>query len=357
MSTEASAPVPAAVPVRAARRWWWTGDLRAARVLRYAFGVSTAAVVSFALAWPLYFLTPVLLAVFLSLPLPAPGLRQVGVMLGYVLVALGLGLCFTLFLLPYPLVYVPLLGVLLFRIYYLANRGGSLWLVLMSLLAVLMLPLLASTGEQLPSWFAFWFAFSSALSILMYAAAHWLFPDPVEAPRPPAKPRLHGYVPPAANAAFKSTAVILPLAVLFIAANWASQLLVLVMAAIFSLMPDLAKGKEAGLKSLISTLIGGFAALLVYWMIVAVPELHFFAALTLLAMLGFGAAIFSGRPNARYMGSAATTLIVLTSSVMADDAVFSDVFVTRVVLIAAATLYVVVAMRVLERFFPVARTG
>lgn len=336
----------------AGRPRWWTSDPQAARTLRYALSVSAAVVVSFALAWPLYFLTPVLLAVFLSLPLPGPNLRQLGAMLGYVLVAMGLGLCFTLFFLPYPLVFVSLLGLLLFRIYYLANRGGSLWLVLMSLLAALMLPLLANSDSRLAGWFAAWFAGSSALAIVAYAAAHWLFPDPVDAAKPPPKPRLHGYVPTAASAALKSTLVIWPLAILFIAADWSSQLLVLVMAAIFSMLPDLAKGREAGLKSLISTLIGGCAALLVYWAIVAVPQLPFFAVLMLLVLLGFGAGIFSGRRNARYMGSAATTLVVLTGSVMGEDAVFADVFATRVVLIAAATLYVVGALRLLERFFP-----
>jgi len=125
-----------------------------------------------------------------------------------------------------------------------------------------------------------------------------------------------------------------------------------VMAAIFSLMPDITKGRQAGTNSLISTLIGGLAALLFYWAIVAVPEYHFFVTLVLLVTLVFGRAIFSGRANASYMSSAATTLIVLIGSVMGDDASFTDVFVTRLVLIFAATLYVVLALRALNDLFP-----
>lgn len=350
MSTEALAAPPA---VPAARRRLWTQDLRSARVLRYAFGVTAAVAVSFAFAWPLFFLTPVLAAVFLALPTPAPSARQVMRMLSNALLATAFGLGFTLFLLPYPLVYVPMLGLALFHIYYLLNRGGSMWLVLMALLGILILPMLANLGNQLPTVFAGWFAWSCALAIGVYALAHQLFPNPQAGPpMPPKRPRPQGYVPQAARAALKSTAVILPLAVLFITLDLASQVLVLVMAAIFSLMPDLSKGRQAGTNSLISTLLGGATALLVYWAIVAVPEFHFFVALMLLITLLFAAAIFSGRPRASYMSSAATTVIVLIGSLMGDDANFSDVFITRLVLIFAATSYVVAALHLLNQLFP-----
>lgn len=335
---------------RLARRLAWTRDLRTARILRYAFGITAAVLVSFAFAWPLFFLTPVLAAVLLGTPLPAPGLTQVGRMLVDLFMAVSLGLAFTLFLIPYPLVYVPLLGLTLFWIYYALNRGGSIWRVLMSLIAVLILPLLGNSGDGLPMAFAGWFAWSGGLAIAVYLLAHTLFPDPEsDAPRPAKKPRLRGYVPAAADAALRSTLVTLPLAVAFIALNWASQALVLVMVAVFTLMPDLTKSRAAGIKSLTSTLIGGLSALLIYWLIVAVPDLHFFALVMLVVMLSFALAIFSGGPRAAYMGSAATTVIVLIGSVMGEDVSFTDVFLTRVLLIAVATLYVVVALGLMQR--------
>ena len=362
MSTEAAAvsvPAPAPDPAVAATggsargsgRLSWTRDLRTARILRYAFGITVAVLVSFAFAWPLFFLTPVLAAVLLGMPLPGPGLKQVGSLVVDLGAAVFLGLAFTLFLIPYPLVYIPLLGLVLFRIYYSLNRGGSLWRVLMVLIAVLILPLLGNSGDGLPMAFAGWFVWSGGLAIGFYLLAHTLFPDPEAAPRPPRKPRLRGYVPAAANAALRSTLVTLPLAVVFIAQNWASQVLVLVMAAIFTLMPDLAKSRAAGVNSLTSTLIGGLAALLVYWLIVAVPELYFFGLVMFVVMLSFARAIFSAGPRAAYMGSAATTVIVLIGSVMGEDASFTDVFLTRMLLIAAATGYVVLALGLMQRWW------
>ena len=353
MSTDAALPVVA--PVRPESNRWlsWTGDLHTARVLRFASGVTAAMAIAFASAWPLFFLTPVLTAVFLSLPTAGPSNAQVLGLVVRALAAMVLGLVFTLFLLPYPLVYVPLLGLVLFHIYYLINRGGSMWLVLMALLAILILPMMANVADQAATVFAGWFAFSCVMAIAFYAAAHKLFPNPPGGPAlPPKKAMARGYVPQAANAALKSTVVILPLAILFITLDLSSDVLVLVMAAIFSLMPDITKGRQAGTNSLISTLIGGLAALLFYWAIVAVPEYHFFVTLVLLVTLVFGRAIFSGRANASYMSSAATTLIVLIGSVMGDDASFTDVFVTRLVLIFAATLYVVLALRALNDLFP-----
>ncbi len=168
--TEVAAEVPAAVGKR--RRRLWTSDLRTARVVRFAAGVTAAAAISFVFNWPLFFLTPVFTAFFLSLPLPAPTLRQVLQNAFYVLVAFALGVVFTLFLLPYPMVYVPALGLVLFRICYLANRGGPLWLVLVSLIAVLLLPMLGMVHDVLASGVAFYFVWSSFLALVFLFLAH-----------------------------------------------------------------------------------------------------------------------------------------------------------------------------------------
>ena len=88
-----------------------------------------------------------------------------------------------------------------------------------------------------------------------------------------------GYSAPAAAFALKSTIVALPIAIVFIANNWTSQILVMVFAAIFTLSPNLDKGKEAGMNSIKSTLIGGGVAFFVYWALVAVPEYHFLVLL------------------------------------------------------------------------------
>ena len=169
-------------------------------------------------------------------------------------------------------------------------------------------------------------------------------------PRPPGfRP---GYSRPAAQAALKSTLVIWPLASLFIVFNLTDYLLVLIFAAIFILEPELSKGREAGWKALVSTVLGGAFAWLFYWLIVAVPEYHFYIVLTLYTSLVFGMNIFSAKPTAKYYGSAMVALLILVNGSMGADADFSQLFVQRIVLIVLTILYIVFVLKALDCYWP-----
>jgi len=333
----------------------WTRDLRTMRVFRFAFGVTLAMGIAFAGNWPLFFITPVLVSFLLALPLPALTLRQGAVNFLYVFVAFGIGLLFTLLLLPFPLVFVPALGLVLFHVYYLANRGGPPFLVVMILIAILILPILGLTLDVIATGFASAFAGSALLAIVLVWVAHGLFPDPSRGRLPTRPPRSRAYHAAAASMALKSTLVTLPLATAFFLFDWSSQLLVLVFSALFSLAPEVSKGKAAASKSMISTLIGGAAALLFYSLIVLVPEFHFFLALTLLVALLFAAVIFSDTPYAAYMSSAFIALVVLVGGSMGEDASITDKLITRVLLMSLAALYIVTALHFLN--WAVARRG
>lgn len=269
------------------------------------------------------------------------------------LFAFGVGYIFTMFILPHTVIYIPLLALALFHTYYHLNRGGSFWLVLMLLINLLLMPMLAGVYEGLAIGVVSGLVGSSWLTICLLWLSHYIVPD---APGGPAIPKPPGYQPgysaPAAEFALKSTVVALPIAVLFIANNWTSQILVMVFAAIFTLSPNLDKGKEAGSNSIKSTLIGGGVAFFVYWLLVAVPEYHFLVVLVFLASLGFGSAINSARPIAKYLPSAMVAMIILVNSSFGEDASFTDVFVKRILFISLAAIYVVTALRVLDAFWP-----
>ncbi|MFC1823588.1 DUF2955 domain-containing protein [Thermodesulfobacteriota bacterium] len=330
----------------------WTRDLRTARIVRYAVGVTVSVAIAFGLQWPLYFLTPIFTALFLAIPLPGPTLKQAFALFGYVVVAFAIGLIFTLFLLPYPLVFIIALGLVLFHIFYMVNRGGPVMLGLMSLIAVLILSMMGSAHEALAMMFALNFAWSSALAVFFYVLAHGMFPDPPGGqPTPGHGGFQRGYSRVAATTALKSTIAALPLAVLFIAAELTGEMLIMIYAAIYSMSPELSKGKAAGLKSLASTLIGGLAAMMLFWLMVAVPEYHFFIVLMLLAALIFGANIFSEKSLAKYLPSAFIALLILIATSMGEGVSFTGKFISRVILISAATLYVVGVMSLLDEVF------
>ena len=327
-------------------------DPAAVRALRFAVGVTLAVALAYGIEWPLSFLLPVLTAVILGLPLPMPSLTAGLRNMLYTLVAFGIGLAFSLFFLSYPLVYLLVLGLVLFHLYYYLNRGGSFWLTLMSMLAILMLPMLANTHEGLASGLALGFVGTSWLTMGMIWLAHLLVPDPAAAKMPKPPGFQAGYSQPAAQLALKSTLVIWPLASLFIVFDLMDFLLVMIFSALFILKPELSKGKEAGLNSLVSTVLGGVCAWFFYWLIVAVPEYHFYIALTLFTALVFGMNIFSTRPSAKYFGSAFTALLILVNGSMGEGAEFTQLFVQRIALIVLAVLYIVAVLKVLDSYWP-----
>ena len=308
------------------------------RIIRLALGVTISVALAYGIEWPLSFLFPVLTAVFLSLPLPMPSLAGGLRNMLHSLLAFGIGLVFSLFFINYPLAYLMMLGLVLFHLYYYLNRGGSFWFTLMSMLAILLLPMLANTNEGLATGIALGFVGTSWLTMIMVWIAHLLVPDPIRGKLPPRPGFQPGYS---------------PLASLFIVFDLMDFLLVMIFSAIFILKPELSKGREAGQNSLISTVLDGLVAWVFYWLIVAVPQYHFFIVLMFFTTLIFGMNIFSGKPTAKYYGSALSALLVLVNSSMSGDADFSALFLQRIGLIVLAVMYIIAVLKVLDSYWPV----
>ncbi len=337
-----------------ARKALLLDDLRSVRIVRFGLGVALAMAIAFGFNWPLQFLLPVLTASLLGSKQPAPTSREGFNNILSIAAAFSLGLTFSLFALVYPLVYVPALGLVLFHIYYLVNRGGAAFFAIMLLIAVLLLPMLAQQADLLADGIATAFIGFGALAVGMQWLAHAILPDPLET-RPSAKRRggfQSGYSAAAAQNAMKSTLVVLPVATVFIAAHWSSQALVIIFIAVYSVAPLLRVSKQDTLYKFLANVLGGCAALLFYWLLVAVPEYYFLIALSLLSALVFGSVMFSDKSTAPYYSSAFSTLLVLIATSMGEGADFGANFWIRVRLVAIAGLYVVGALSVLEHVWP-----
>lgn len=329
-----------------------TKDQISVRSLRFAVGVTISVALAYGINWPLAFLFPVLTSVLLSLPLPMPSLEAGLRNMLYTLLAFALGLIFSIFFLKFPIAYLLMLGLVLFHLYYFLNRGGSFWFTLMSIVAVLVLPMLSNTHNGLAYGLSMGFVGSSWLTVLMVWFSHVLVPDP-QAAKFPKKPGFQAvYSPIAASKALKSTAVVFPIASLFIVFDLSDYLLVMIFSAIFILKPELSEGREAGRNSLISTLLGGLCAWVFYWLIVAVPEYHFYIVLMLLTTLLFGMNIFAGKARSKYYGSAFIALLILVNGSMAEGANFTELFLARIILIVLAVIYIVAALKVLDSYWP-----
>jgi len=321
------------------------------RMLRFAFGVTFSCALAYGINWPLAFLMPVFSAMLLAMPLPKPSLSASFNNMMSTLKAFAIGLAFSLFFLQFPIAYLLMLALVLFHLYYYLNRGGSFWFTLMSMIAILVLPMIANSHEGLAVSFSVGFVYSSWLTIAMIWLAHFVFPDPTFT-QFPVKPKYNNsYSKIAALTALKSTLVVFPIAAIFITYGLIDYLLVMIFSAIFILKPDLAQGKEAGKNSLVSTLLGGVFAWLFYWLIVAVPEFYFYLLLLFTTTLFFGRHIFSGSNMAKYYSSGFIALLVIVNSAMAADSNFNAILAQRILLISTATAYIISSLRVLERFW------
>lgn len=327
-------------------------DLQRARILRFSLGVSVAAAVAFAFQWPLFFLAPALTVFLLAHPPPGPPGHAAWRLGIAILVSFALGLVFAHILLPYPLVYVTFLSLALLRINYWVHLGGVRTHALLALIAILLLPMMTLKHQNLASGMLLSLSFlaSTGLAALAFLAATVLVPDPAgcntmlhSSHSKPADPYA------AKIAAIKSTLVLLPITVLFLSRGWASELLILIFVAIFSLSPQAASSRAEGSKFVTANLIGGAATLLFYWLMVAVPEYHFFVVLMMLATLAFGSMIFSPGPLGGFMMPACIALMVLIGGSMTEHTGYMDNILIRIVFISLAAIYVVFALAVWDR--------
>ncbi|MEW6993318.1 DUF2955 domain-containing protein [Colwelliaceae bacterium MEBiC 14330] len=325
-------------------------DVKAMRILRFAFGVTCACGFAYGINWPLAFLMPVFTAMILAMPLPKPSVKVSLNNMITTLVAFAIGLVFSLFFLQFPIAYLIALALVLFHLYYYLNRGGSFWFTLMSMLAILILPMIANSHEGLAISFSAGFVYSSWLTIGIIWLAHFVFPDPSFTQFPQRANYKSAYVPEAAKLALKSTLVIFPIAAVFITYSLTDYLLVMIFSATFILKPDLTQGKAAGKNSLLSTLLGGVYAFAFYWLIVAVPHFHFYLSLLFAIALFFGLNIFSGSAMAKYYSSGFIALLAIINSAMAADANLNTIVLQRILLISAAIVYIVCAIKLLERY-------
>ncbi len=327
-------------------------DAKSVRIMRLSVGSTIAMLLAYGFNWHLAMLTPVFTVVILAMPLPKPSLDQVLKNMMQTLLAMAIGVLMTLYLLPLPIIFSLVFFLVLFHTYYYLNRGGSFWLSLMLLIAVLLMPMMANISGGLAIGISVGFVWSSWVAVWIILLAYFIFPDPKHFSLPVKPPMNHTYVPISAELALKSTLVAFPLALFFIAFELTDFILVMINAAIFTLSPDLTKGKQAISNSLISTFIGGFVAYFFYWILVAMPEYYFFILLFFLVSLIFASIIFSERSDAKYYASALVAMIILFDGSMGENKDFTSLFVDRLALMSLAGIYVVLALKVLERYRP-----
>jgi hypothetical protein len=315
-------------------------------VLRYATGIGICVALSMGVGWTLSALAPVLAAAFLGNRNPQPNLKATLGILVAITIIFGAGLFATVYLYPYPAVFLLLFCTALYLNFYAAVGGASAFIVLLYTMAILLLPLLGGPNPQLAIVVAEGFLLSAGAALFSVHLAHTLFPGGTVAS---VKEPLETTRREAAASAWLSTAVILPFALICLVFNLSGAVLPLIMIAMLSQKPDFSTGAAGG-KALIAANLGGGLVAVIFYQLLLVSPTYLFAACGHFALaLLFGCQLFSDKPTAPLYGSAFSTVLILIGTGTGAFGGEADAnFYARILQITFAVCYVIGALALLQ---------
>ena len=200
---------------------------------------------------------------------------------------------------------------------------------------------------------------NAIIAVLLLWLAHVLLPDkPMEAgtkPKPKAEPPSRQE---SIRSAWRSTAIVLPVIVFFLFyAGSSSYLVVMIKVASMGQQAENDKTKAVGQSLLMSTLIGGISAVIIWNLMSIWPSLIFLTLLVILSGLLMGRKIFQGQGMAAGAGTwsyAFLTMLVIIVPAVLDGAggdAAGAKFFDRIAMMGWATLYGVVAVYVFDAFW------
>jgi len=323
--------------------------LRRRQIFRLAFGMTLSAALAFGIAWPLSFITPVLTASLLTGPRALPLKAQIGVMV-LLWISLTASSELLLPLLDFAAVHILITGLLVFLLFYAKAMGTNPLVVVLLLLGVVAVPLIGTINPGLARA-ASQGIFSAALvSAVVVRLAIVVFPDPATLAAPPAPPAPPKPSPSeGARTALKSVVVMLPLIVAVQMLSIVSATVGLVQAMLLTLEPTYGRHLKMGAGLLVAHGAGGMVAVVIYQLLIMVPSFWFFLMICTAAALLMGDQIFSGtKLGSALKGGIATFFVVLGPSLTGDAAAGADL-VVRLLTIAFAVVYVVLAFGLMER--------
>ncbi len=322
-------------------------------VLRYAFGSAIVMMAAMAFDYTLGYLTPVLALNFLAPGAKPPTLKS---SLFFLLLISGTslaGILFSRFFIDYPLVFLPLLVLIIFHLYY-ANilPQMKIWF----LISLLLIPMISQQSAQLAGVVAANLVVNALLAIVLVTIVYFLFPEKnysAEQKKAQAKENLtpkQRY-----HEALKKTLVILPVLVLFFVFSITNALLVLIFVAILSMNPA-TSNKKAGIALILANLGGGLAAIIAFNLLTVVPDFIFLGLITLFTGLLMGQKLFSKKPLSSLFGTAFSTFLLILGNVTSFVGEAGEMVWTRIFQLAIVVIYVVVAFYVVNDFMPTRKT-
>ena len=318
-------------------------------MMRYALGTTLIMVAALGLDYSLAYMTPVLAVNFFVPGAKPPSLKTAVTFLMVVAVAIFTGIIFSRFFLDYPLVFLPLLILILFHIYYIESfHQIKVWFII----SLLVIPMISLESDQLGKTIGLNLFLNALLAISLVLIVYFIFPGNGLAS---GKKKTIVTVSVTSHQRFvsasKKVVVIMPVLLLFFVFSLNDALLILIFVALLSMNPAFAD-KKAGIALIIANLGGGLAAILAFNLLTVVTELYFAGLLTLFFSLIFGERLFSNKPLSALFGTAYSTFLLIVGNVTSTTGEAGEIVWARIFQLTIVVVYLVVAFSFLDYLIP-----
>lgn len=325
---------------------------RVQRALRLATGTALCLAISFGLALPIPFISPVLAVLLLaSLNRPLP-FKAALVLAVVAMLTTGIGLLLIPVLRYYPFCGVLLIGAGLFLAFGFGLRGGNTLIMTFLIIGLTMIPSAGVAEFDLAMMVIGALVKGLILAVIVVAISHWLFPDPANAPSPPAASTLPAQE--VSRVALRATLIVIP-AFLLALIDPASYLPIILKAVSLGQQSSTTTARSAGHELLGSTLMGGLLAIVFWCALSLFVHLWMFFLWMLLFGLLLARKLYALSPTRQTAGfwiNSLVTLIILLGQSVQDSLAGKDVytaFVVRMGLFIALTLYALLMVHLLDR--------
>jgi hypothetical protein len=339
-------------------------DIASIRILRLALATALSMWFSQVVNWPMSFLAPVFTLFILSLPVPALPLKD-GIKIVVVLaVCANAGLMLLPFILNQRMVGILLLTLALFHSFYYTARGGSPAVGAFATIGLALVCSIGTVSIDAVVGVVNGLLIGMASGLTFAWIGHAILPDSsariestaatTEKP-PPNEPDL----PAARRRAWRSLLIVMPIIIWFLLSSAsASYAAVLIKVSSMGQQADLDQTNEAGSSLLMSTVIGGLAAI-IGWQVLSIwPSLLMYTLLVGLGGLIMGPKIFAGSgmhaKGATWSYGFLTMIVILAPAVVDGQAGSSAdlAFWSRLNMFIIATLYAIGAVFVFDTLWP-----
>jgi hypothetical protein len=311
--------------------------------LRFAVGVSAAFVLCEIMHWWPSFLAPVLVAALLAnLPVRPPMKMALGLVAAMSVAAL-FAFALASLLRGTPTLLFGAIALCMLLGFHAMLSGKPRLPLLLLLICLATIPVVAMIAPAQAGMLPIALIRSIVVALLVIQLVHLPWPAmAAPTPAPPAAPAVDTLA-----LALASTAVVLPLMLVYLLFGLADALPVIVATVMLVVNFDLQRSRLHATAMVLGNLLGGLLGLLMHALLLTTPTLPFLAVLLFLVLLVFGRRIAGGGPAAALALLACNAMLIIFSLAIASGPGSIAVWLTRLFQFVLAGAFAIGMMNLL----------